>query len=199
MWFLKKRFWNWMTTFKFRNNKPARIPVPRESQRKLGVVSLSCLMPEIPIPNIVMADRIPADELSPLSRLKQFVYDVQRKLLRLIPPMQKGLPPIDADPWKALGEAYTPAHRKLFAPPELPAEYTGALDLGRLAVASPYSVYLERTPEGGYHWDFLRLGRYEHHEGLRSLAVRVLFRVDAPQRRLQAVRIDSEAGHLGSR
>ncbi|MFY0583989.1 lipoxygenase family protein [Cystobacter fuscus] len=180
-----------MTTIKYRGNKPTSIPVPRPSRRKLQAVSLSSRMPEIPISNLLIADHVPPDELS---RLKQLVYDAQRKLQRLLPPMREGLPPIDDDPQAALDAAYTRAHRALFGPPRLPAEYTGDIELGRLAVASPYACYLERAPEGGYQWDFRQLGRYERHPGLRSPGARVLFRVDTSRRRLEAVRIDSELG-----
>lgn len=188
MWSIRKRLWNWVTTVKYRGNKPARIPVPSETQQKLGKVRLPERLPDIPIHNILIGDHIPQDERAPG---KQLFYDLQLKMMRLFPPMQEGLPPIDADPFKALDEACTPAHRNLFDPPELPEEYRGTPDLGRLAVASPYACYVERAPEGGYQWDFRQLGQYEYHPGLRSLGLRVLFRVDEAHRRLEAVRIES--------
>ena len=78
----------------------------------------------------------------------------------------------------------------------LPEEYRGEVDLGYLAVASPYACYVARAPEGGYHWDLRGLARHEHHEGLHSLGVRVLFRVNTAARRLEAARIDSELGTI---
>ena len=61
-------------------------------------------------------------------------------------------------------------------------------------MAGPYACYLERASEGGYHWDLRGLARHEHYPGLHSLGVRVLFRVNAAARRLEAVQIDSELG-----
>jgi arachidonate 15-lipoxygenase len=82
----------------------------------------------------------------------------------------------------------------LFPKPVLPDEYKNGADLGFLAVAGPYACFVEKAPEGGYHWDFRKLDRYEHHQGLRSLGVRVMFRVDEPLRRLQASQIECELG-----
>jgi len=76
----------------------------------------------------------------------------------------------------------------------LPEEYRNGVDLGYLAVASPYACYVEKASEGGYHWDFRKLDRYEYHPGLRSLGCRVLFRVDGAARKLDAAQIDSELG-----
>jgi arachidonate 15-lipoxygenase len=60
-------------------------------------------------------------------------------------------------------------------------------------VAGPYACYLERAPDGGYQWDLTRLARYPHHEGLRSLGVRVRFTVDSAGR-LAAETIECELG-----
>ena len=57
MWSLRKRLWNRVTTFKFSHNKPVEIPAPTESGGKVEAVSLSSLMPDIPIRNILMAGR----------------------------------------------------------------------------------------------------------------------------------------------
>jgi Lipoxygenase len=191
MWAARKLFWNKIAITKFRANRPATIPVPRDDGRKLRVVSLASQVPSIPIPNIRVADHVPADEAS---ALKSTFYDVQVALYRGLSPMEAGLPSIDADPNKALEEAYTSGHRSCFPAPVLPAEYQGLVDLGSVAVAGPYACYVERAPEGGYHWDLRGLGRHEHYPGLHSLGVRVLFRVNAAARRLEAVQIDSELG-----
>jgi len=176
---------------KFRANRPVTIPVPRDDERRISAVSLASQFPGIPIPNIRVADHVPGDEAS---RLKSRFYDLQVALYRLVPPMQPGLPRIDADPQRALDAAYTAAYRRCFPAPVIPEEYRGEIDLGSLAVAGPYACYLERTPDGEYQWDLRGLDRYERHDGLRSLGVRVLFRVDAPRRRLAAARIECELG-----
>src|SRR5262245_27417899 len=169
MWFARKRFWNQLAIMKFKANRPATIPVPRDEGRPLQAVSLASQFPSIPIPNIRVADHVPADEAS---KLKHGFYGLQVALYRGFSPMEAGLPSIDADPLKALDEAYTAGHRRCFPTPVLPQEYQGPLDLGALAVAGPYACYVERAPEGGYHWDLRQLARYEHHEGLHALGVR---------------------------
>jgi hypothetical protein len=190
-WRLRRDFWNLLAILKYRTNRPAAIPVPSDEGRRIDVVSFVSQFPEIPIGNIRVADRVPADEAS---RLKYYFYEFQVAMYRLFSPMQPGLPSIDDDPRKALLDAYTRVHRRLFPAPELPEEYEGEVDLGHLAVAGPYAGYLERTPEGGYHWDLRHLARYEHHRGLRSLGVRVLFHPNEQGSRLDAVGIDCELG-----
>ena len=176
---------------KFRANRPAIIPVPGAGGQALEAVSLVKQFPRIPLHNIRVADAVPRDEASPLHR---WFYDFQVAMYRLFSPMQAGLPPIDADPQAALAAAYTVAHRRVFPMPVLPPEYAAPVDLGTLAVAGPYACYLERAPDGGYHWDLKQLARYEHHPGLRSLGVRVRFRANPSARRLETVGIDSELG-----
>lgn len=193
MWTARKLVWNKLAILKFRANKPATIPVPQDDGRKLEAVGLASQFPSIPVPNIRVADHVPADEAS---TLKHTFYDAQVALYSGFSPMESGLPPIDADPIKALDEAYTSGHRDCFPAPVLPAEYQGEVDLGYVAVAGPYACYLERAPEGGYQWDLRGLARHEHHAGLHSLGVRVLFRVNTAARRLEAAQIDSELGSV---
>ena len=94
----------------------------------------------------------------------------------------EALVPFASDHVKALDAACTRRHRKLFGPPRLPAEYTGDVDLARLAVESPYACYLRKAGHDSYEWDFRDLGRYRHKEGLHSLGVHVQFRMDREQR-----------------
>lgn len=192
-WTLRKRFWNRIATSKFRANKPADIPIPGDNARQIKTVPLVSQFPGIPISNIVVADFVPDDEAS---RLKYLFYEFQVATYSYYPPMQSGLPSINADPEKALHEAYTARHRKYFPAPVLPKEYDGEKkpDLGVLAVGGPYACYLEKAPEGGYQWDLRDLDNYEHYEGLYSLGVRVQFRVDEPSRALRAYQIESELG-----
>ncbi|HEU5240138.1 MAG TPA: lipoxygenase family protein, partial [Pyrinomonadaceae bacterium] len=191
MWKLRKAFWNRLATWKFSKNRPAIIPIPRDEDAKIKAVTLASQVRGIPIPNIRVADRVPADEAQPL---KYYFYQFQVAMYSLLPPMQSGLPSIDPDPAKALDEAYDNAHRKLFPPPELPEEYRHGIDLGRIAVASPYACYVERAPEGGYQWDLRQLDEYEYYKGLRSIGVRVLFEVNETARKLEATQIDCALG-----
>jgi lipoxygenase len=184
-------FWNQIAVRKFRANRPAEIPVPRDGDRPIQAVSLASQFPAIPISNIKVGDHVPADEAA---LFKYYFYEFQVGMYGVLPPNEPGLPSIDADPQKALDNAYTAAHRSCFPAPVLPPEYQGVVDLGSLAVAGPYACFLVRAPEGGFQWDLTQLAGYEHHDGLRSLGVRVLFRVDENARKLTAVRIDSELG-----
>ena len=190
-WGLRRRLWDLIAISKYRANRPVAIPVPVGNDRPITDVSFVSQFPGIPIHNIRVADRVPADEAS---RLKYYFYEFQVAMYRLLPPMQPGLPDMAENPDQALFEAYTPAHRRCFPVPVLPPEYRGEVDLGFLAVAGPYAGYLERTPDGDYQWDLRQLARYEHHDGLRSLGLRVLFRYNEPTSKLEAVRIDCELG-----
>ncbi len=189
MWFLRKLVWNQLAVLKFRSSKPDVIPVPKDGDKPIKAVSLASQFPGIPISNILVADHIPPDEAAPT---KLRFYDFQVAMYRLFSPMQPGLPPIDADDEKALADAYTAAHRRSFPAPALPDEYKEPVDLGLIAVASPYAAYLEKSSDGEYQWDLTSLGRYKHHDGLVSLGVLVRFL--AEQGRLKPARIESELG-----
>jgi Lipoxygenase len=191
MWKLRKAFWNRLATWKFSKNRPAIIPIPQDEDAKIKAVSLASQFRGIPIPNIRVADRVPADEAQPS---KYYFYQFQVAMYSVLSPMQSGLRSIDPDPAKALYEAYDSAHRNLFPPPELPEEYRHGIDLGRIAVASPYACYVERAPEGGYQWDLRQLDEYEYYKGLRSIGVRVLFEVNETARKLEATQIDCALG-----
>jgi hypothetical protein len=106
MWTLRKAFWRKLALFKFSNNRPAIIPIPSDDGQKINAVSLSSQFRGIPISNILVADRVPADEAQ---RSKYYFYEFQVAMYRLLSPMQSGLPPIAADPRAALNEAYDTA------------------------------------------------------------------------------------------
>jgi heme peroxidase/lipoxygenase len=192
-WTFRKGFWNWLGKFKFRSNRPAVIPVPTNDGRQIEAVPLNSMVPAIPIENILVADRVPADEAQPL---KELFYRFQLLMYRLFPAMQSGLPPIDAHPAVALAGAYTAGHRKLFPAPNRPPELDGPDDalLATLAVQGPFACYLERAPDGGFQWDLRELGRHEHYAGLHTLGVRVLFDVDVAAHALRPRSIESTLG-----
>ena len=193
IWFIRKWFWNLIAWIKFTLNQPLDIPAPPARRTPITPVPMSQAIAGLPIDNILTCslDQIPPDERS---RAKSAVYALQVWLYSAFSPMQAGLPPIDADPLQALKNACTWLHRSRFAAPVLPAEYHGSADLGSLAVRGPYAGYLERYQDGIFQWNVPGLDRYEHHPGLRKLGVRVLFRVDALRRGLQAYQIDSALG-----
>ncbi len=190
MWPIRREFWRRLALFKFSNNKVAIIPIPRDDAQKINAVSMSSQFCGIPIPNIRVADRVPADEAQ---RSKYYFYEFQVAMYDLLSPMQRGMPPVDANQRAALDQAYDDEYRKQFPEPELPAEYA-QVDLGRIAVASPYACYVERTAEGDYQWDLRVLDRYEHHKGLRSIGAHVRFRLNEAERRLEPTQIDCDLG-----
>ena len=191
MWRLRRAFWNWLLTFKYRHNKPLVVPPPVAGERPIEPVPLSSKFPRIPIAGIVVADHVPEDEAQTLPlRFCQ----LQAGLYHLFSPMQPGVPEIDANPRTALQDAYTPAHVRCFPAPTRPAEYEGDIDLGHLSVASPYACYLERDEGGGYRWDLTGLSAFECHRGLFSPVALVEFGVDSSQGRLVPVRVDCELG-----
>jgi arachidonate 15-lipoxygenase len=196
MWLIRKSFWNFWGWLKFVGAKPAKIPCPTNTGRLIETVSLSEAAPGIPIKTIRVARRtdIPADERSVV---KTLAYQIQVGLYSVWSPMQRGLPPIDSDPAKALRHAYTWPRKATFPPPALPAEFLGIPDLGSLAVRGPYACYTEKDDDGIYKWDLWSLGGYDHHVRLYNLGMRVLFRIDPIRGGLQAFQIDTALGSAG--
>lgn len=190
LWTVRRRVWDTVALVKYRGNKPAAIPTAPAPGRRMEPVSLARSIPGVDTPHIVAADHVPADEAS---RRKDWFVRVQVAMYRVFPAMQDGLPPIDSDPAAALADAYTAAHRRRFPAPVLPAEYE-LVDLGTLAVASPYACYVERGDDGRYRWDLRGLDPYELHHGLMPLGAVVEFEVDGAARALRATAIDCELG-----
>ena len=195
-WFIRKTFWNLLAWIKFSGNRPVDIPLPPITRGVIHPVPLREAIPGIPIGAIMTCHpgQIPADERSLLHSL---FYKLQVWLYTAYPPMQAGLPDIDADPEAALKKAFTRLHRTRFDAPPLPAEFLGSPDLGSLAVRGPYACYLEKGEDDTYKWDLRALGKYEHHDGLQTLGAVVRFRHDRLRRALQAVRIDTALGSAG--
>jgi arachidonate 15-lipoxygenase len=180
---------------KFTLARPVKIPPPAKGS-VIETVPLSEAVPGVPIETIRVARPrdIPADEKS---ASKTLAYEIQVRLYSAFSPMQPGLPPIDCDPVQALRRAYTWPRKATFPPPALPAEFLGSPDLGSLAVRGPYACYTERDDDGIYKWDLWRLGRYDLHDGLHDLGVKVLFRVDPARRGLEAFQICTALGSAG--
>ena len=117
-WRARRLFWNRFLLFKYDHNRPDAVPVPGP-ERPLALVSLTSKYRHIPMKRVLVADRIPADERQTVKRV---FSRVQAALYRIVPPQQRGLPPVDADARAALGVAYTSAHRQRFPAPRRPAE-----------------------------------------------------------------------------
>lgn len=204
-WALRAGFWNRWATLKFRSIKPVDIPVPGRLSRwqwllmhvydkrltTIHRVPFQTIFHDIPISNIIVAGHVPGDEWD--WKVKFFTW-WQVLMYRLFPPMQPGLPAIPGDPYKALAQAYTERHRRVFQPPVMPLEHQGSPDLGSLAVKGPYACYLKRCGQNEYEWDFGNLKNHEYHDNVYKLGVRVLFRVDAATQMLRPSQIETELG-----
>ena len=190
VWPVRRSFWDGLAMIKYRSSKPLQIPVPQPGEPALRPVPLADRVPSVPISNILVADRIPPDENT--AKTLRF-FGLQVALYRRFGPMQPGLPPVDADPEKALAHAYAGRRRRLFPPPRLPAEYERP-DLGQIAVRSPYACYVQKAEDGSFEWDLRHLGAYETHDGLVGLGVHVRFELDPSTRTLRPIEIDSDLG-----
>jgi arachidonate 15-lipoxygenase len=190
VWFLRRTFWNRLMIFKFRHNRVLTIPVPAP-EGPIGLVPIAQKFPDVVIPSVLVAERIPRDERQ---RLGLAFCRLQAWLNRRFSPMQPGVGEVDAEPDVALRAAYTRAHRRCFPAPLRPGAYNGDVDLGHLAVASPYACYLEADGQGGFRWDLTSLDDFESHPGLRSPAALVEFSVDPTAKYPRATRIDCELG-----
>lgn len=192
-WWFRKAFWDFFGWVKMAGNKPRDIPVPAKQQGLIGPMPMEDVIRDIPIRSILVCptEQIPRDEKS---LAQTVVTKLQLFLYKVYPPMQAGLPPIDANPDVALKKAYTWLHRSKFPPPGLPPEFLGSPDLGSLAVRGPFACYLEKHGDGIFKWDLESLQNYEVHEGLYPLGVKVLFKLDEVGRSLRAFQIDSALG-----
>ena len=188
-WRARRWFWNRFATFKYDHNHPTPVPPP-VADGPVGLVPLASQYRHIPIERALVADRIPADERQ---RVKQVFSRIQAWLYRVVSPQQRGLPPVAADPRVALDAAYTAAHRRRFPPPTRPAA-VDQLDLGELAVASPFACYVTANGDGTFGWDLRILEKFECHPGMRPLGVVVTFEPSGADGRLRASRIDCDAG-----
>jgi hypothetical protein len=200
-WFARRSFWDFIVWVKFVAAKPLAIRPPKAKGRIIAPTRMVDAIPAVPLNNVMVCARpdIPRDELGLMAQVSFAFYSVQVWLYtHFVPPMQRDLPPIDADPQVALKLAYSGRRRARFRAPELPAEYLGSPDLGSLAARGPFSCYTERLDDATWQWDLLMLNNYEHHPGLVKIGSRVLFKVDRVRRSLQAYRIECALGDIGA-
>jgi arachidonate 15-lipoxygenase len=188
-WRARRWFWDRFTIFKYDHNHPTPVPAP-VSDRPVGLTSLASHYRHIHIERALVADRIPRDERQTVKRV---FSRLQAALYRVVPAQQRGLPPLDADPRVALDHAYTAAHRRRFPAPTRPGALDH-LDLGTLAVSSPFACYVAANGDGTFGWDLRLLDDFEYHRGLRPLGAVVTFETKADEPGLGAIRIDCDAG-----
>lgn len=190
-WRFRRAFWIAFQSLMSRAAKPLVVPVPPAADPPIAPVPFTEMYPRVPIAGLVVADHAPKDEFRLVVLLAK---KLELWLDTVVSPMQPGLPEVDADPYRALERACPPPYRRLYPMPVRPPGYDGGVDLGYLAVASPYACYLEVGDDGVPVWDVGSLDGFEMHPGLVSPAARVQFAVDEARRRLRAVRIDSALG-----
>lgn len=190
-WKVRRGFWSRWQTLRFRLSKPKKLSQPEHFDAKVKLVPFNEVYPKIMLKNILVFDKLPGVEDSLAMRL---MVGAGLFLNRFYSQMQASLPEIDQDIHKALAEALLPIYTDSYRPPARPAVFSspGVPDLGQLAVEGPYSVFLERASESELQWDFSFLGKYEHHAGLLSLAVKVIFSDPKGNGRPQPLRIDSD-------
>jgi hypothetical protein len=154
------------------------------------VVPLGDIYARIPLKEVVAVERLPDEEAAIGMRV---MVKTSLGLNRLVPQMRPGPGEVADDPHQALDEAGIARYAKAFRLPVRPSIYEadGAVDLGRLAVESPYAMLLERDPDGALCWDLRRLADFEHHPGLCSLGLRVDFVQPDGSSRLVASQIES--------
>lgn len=213
VWRVRRGLWNVIARAKFKGNRPlAILPMP-SSWRPVEAVPLSQVYPDVSVPSLFAARRILCDEKRPWWQyLKKIVmFGLQRRLLRIFPPMQAGLPMIDADQDVALGQAYSSRHDRVAKAaarkagvsrevvldrPVCPVELTTVPDLGLLAVRGPYAPYLQRINGDLYEWDVTQLAdpAIECHAGLYRPWAHVQFQRLAGSVSLRPMEIRTELG-----
>ena len=196
IWWFRRGLWNVIVRIKFKNNEPlAILPVPR-SFDEVVPVPFSQQFADVRIPSLQVAYAIPSDEKRPWLQYakKTLIFTVQRWLYHWFPPMQQGLPSIDADPQIAMQQGYRRGHDRVakraatthsvpreltLRRPILPSELQGSPDLGQLAVRGPYAGYLQRMADDEYEWDldWSSKGSFPCHQGLYQPWAHVRFQV----------------------
>lgn len=196
-WNARRAVWGALSRLKFSATKPLVVPRPSDDGRSIVPIPFRDRYPDIPIDGLYVADHAPADETDVKVRL---FCAFQDWLTRSFGPGQPGVAPVDADPFVALATAYPAANRRLYRAPRRPQGYD-PVDLGLLAVASPFACYLERV-EGHdrerprYRWDLRGLESYACHPGVRSPWAVVDFEPDDTGTALQATCIQSSLGAI---
>ncbi len=175
--------WTWL---KFVTKSPMEISSPNRRKDRLELVVITKMIKGLDdlkeSTKYRVPDRFPSDEKPfPGYWVKKLVFWFQATLCRTtwFSPMQNGLSQIHEDPQWALDDAYSERGENLWPRPKLPPVLYDSpdlkgLNLGTLAVEGPYAGYLEYK-EGFYQWDLRHLSKYETHQGLYGLGVRVLF------------------------
>ncbi len=193
-WACTQRIWNGVSRFKFLAAEPLHVEEPTDGER-VREMAFADRYPDIPIDGLVVADHFPKNELDPI--VLKFI-EIEERFAHRFPPAADGLQPISPDPHAALDSAYPALYRRRYRAPVRPPGYDPELDLGLLAVKSPYAYLLEKVDDR-YRWDLRGLNAgYELHPKLRAPSAIVEFATEVEEAdrkpRLVATDITSELG-----
>ncbi len=209
-WTIRKGLWNFIARRKYLTTVPKDVTTVAAVWSPVNLIPLNDVYPAIPITDIRIAERVPADE----ARVKE--ERMMARLARLcmvFSPMQAGSPPVSTDPHQAVDEAYGKRHRQAvlrqaaaleaapkrpLQPPALPPELQGTPDLGMLALRGPYAGYLRKTSHrpDTFEWNLTALGSYSHQAHLYAPWALVLFKPGPGHASLKAVNIQCELGSI---
>jgi hypothetical protein len=172
-WQYRKNFWSRWQTLRFSLSKPRTIGPPTSNKTHIKAVPVRSIYPDLAMDKVLMFDALPKEEAGIGMRA---LVAVGLRLNRWFPQMMPDLPQINPDPHKALAEALSPVYRDAYRAPMRPKVFSDEhLELGTLALESPYAVFLARGGDNLLQWDFRILAQFEHQPGLRSLGLQVFF------------------------
>lgn len=189
-WVLRKRFWAKWESLRYSLAKPEHIVAPTPNRDLVKVIPMKQAHPSIPMEKVLVFERLPPDE----SRLgMRILIAVGLWINRLLPEMRTGKGALDRDMDKAMQPGLSPVYVDSYRAPRRPVPFQvdGPTELGLLAVKGPYCLFIERGSEGLLQWDFRHLAGFEHHPGLCSLGLRVIFKQSDDGRQLLADEIQS--------
>jgi Lipoxygenase len=195
-WTVRRFIWDTMFIMIFKGKEAKQIPLPVPTKPPIQPVPMSARIPAIQIRNILVADRITEDEK--VTKI-ELAYALRQWMYKNYPANQPGLPQIDANIDTALKVAFTPRYEALYDHPLKPVELyadKGHVDLGAMALNSPYACYLTREDDH-FVWDFSDLKNHSLNEGLVSPACKVVFQHDpAKPGQVRATEIDCALGKI---
>lgn len=191
LWRVKKLIWTRWHVFRYTAAKERPVKPPRPNGRTIGLVPFAHVNDKLPLQNVRVFDKLPKEEDERKLRLATALV---LWLTRTFSPQIPDLPQIDADPNRALNNAFTKQHQKRFRSPERPHAFRdpSGPDLGELALKGPYSIFLERLSDGNLGWELSHLSNFEHHPDLLPIGVQVTF-AETGDGGLEPISIQGEA------
>jgi hypothetical protein len=195
-WKIRRFIWDTMFILIYKKKEVEEIPLPPETPTHVSAIPMVAREPEIPIRKILVADVIPGDEYS---KKMHYAYLLRRLMYKFYPANQPGLPGIDADIDRAVADAFNDRYQALYKMPQHVAELradNGHVDLGAMALNSPYACFLQKDG-ADLVWDFRNFKGSELNKDLVAIDCRVLFEPDpAKPGQVRVVEIDCAFGKV---